>query len=173
MSENRLRGKGIWARPRRGSDWELKRAIEIAQQVGATHVLYKVANGSSYLHGSDRAAQRIRDAGLVPFGWMWLLLDDPEGEARAVAQAFEDGFEGLVFDTEGPCRGKFANARSLARAVRDLDLDLNRLYNCSFPNISHQRNLPYDELNEICKGGLMPMAYGTFFAPGSPYSWEF
>ncbi|HID90091.1 MAG TPA: hypothetical protein EYP52_10365 [Anaerolineae bacterium] len=173
MSENRLQGKGIWARPRGGTTSELERAIEIAQQVGATHILYKVAHGPAYLRGSAQAARRIRDAGLIPLGWMWLLLDDPQNEARAVARAFEDGFEGLVFDTEGPCRGKFDNARALARAVRHLELDLNRLYNCSFPNISHHRNLPYDELNEICRGGLMPMAYGTFFAPGSPYSWEF
>jgi len=171
-SENRLRGRGIWARPRDGTTSELERAIGIAQEVGATHILYKVAHGATYLNGSAEAAQRVLDAGLVPLGWMWLLLDDPTGEAQAAARAFEDGYQGLVFDTEGPCRGKFDAARALARAVRDLELDLDRLYNCSFPNISHHRNLPYDELNEICKGGLMPMAYGTFYAPGSPFSWE-
>lgn len=171
-SHGGLHGKGIWARPRAGSTAELDRAIEIALQTGATHILYKVAQGSTYLAGSAEAVRRISDAGLVPVAWMWLLLDDPVGEARAVARAFDEGYQGLVFDTEGPCRGKFSAARTLVRTVKEMHLDLDRLYNCSFPNISHHRNLPYDELNEICKGGLMPMAYGTFFLPNSPVPWE-
>ncbi|HEC33315.1 MAG TPA: hypothetical protein ENI37_01190 [Chloroflexi bacterium] len=167
-----LCGKGIWARPRPDPTSELERAIEIAQQVGATHVLYKVAHGADYFVGSIQAAQRIADAGLTPLGWMWLLLDDPAGEAQAAARAFEDGFQGLVFDTEDVCSGKSDEARTLARAAQDAHLDLTRLYNCSFPNILHHRDLPYDELNEICRGGLMPMAYGSFFAPGDPTPWE-
>jgi len=167
-----LRGKGIWARPRPDGASELERAIQIAHQVGATHILYKVAHGAAYLEGSAQAAQRIADEGFVPFGWMWLVLDDPAGEAQAAARAFQDGFQGVVFDTETTCSGKFNQARTLARAVRSAGLDLTRLYNCSFPNISHHRDLPYDELNEVCRGGLMPMAYGSFFLPGDPTPWE-
>ena len=167
-----LQGKGIWARPRPDGTSELERAIEIAHQVGATHILYKVAHGATYLEGSAQAARRIADAGLIPFGWMWLLLDDPAGEAQAIARAFQDGFQGMVLDTEDPCSRKFAEARALANAVRNAEVDRTRIYNCSFPNISHHRDLPYDELNEVCRGGLMPMAYGSFFAPGDPTPWE-
>ena len=78
----------------------------------------------------------------------------------------------MILDTEAPCSRKFAQARTLAEAVLNAGLDLHRLYNCSFPNISHHRDLPYDELNEICRGGLMPMSYGSFFAPGDPTPWE-
>ncbi|HHS96652.1 MAG TPA: hypothetical protein ENK08_01935, partial [Chloroflexi bacterium] len=167
-----LQGKGIWARPRPDGTSELERAIEIAHQVGATHILYKVAHGATYLEGSAQAARRIADAGLIPFGWMWLLLDDPAGEAQAIARAFQDGFQGMVLDTEAPCSRKFSEARALANAVRNAGVDRTRIYNCSFPNISHHRDLPYDELNEVCRGGLMPMAYGSFFAPGDPTPWE-
>lgn len=167
-----LRGKGVWARPRPGGPSELERAIQIALEVGATHILYKVAHRASYLTGSAQAAEQIAAAGLIPFGWMWLKLEDPAGEARAVAQAFADGFQGFIFDTEAPCSRRFDQARVLARAIQDAGLDLTRLYNCSFPNISHHRDLPYDELNQVCKGGLMPMAYGSFFAPSDPTPWE-
>jgi hypothetical protein len=149
----------------------LEQAIQIAHQTKATHVLYKVAHGEQYLPGSAQAAQRIADAGLIPFGWMWLLLVDPVGEAQATAQAFQDGFEGFIYDSEAPCSNRFTSAQQLVEAVRALGLDTQRLYNCSFPNITHHRDLPYKELNAICKGGLMPMAYGSFFAPGNPTPW--
>lgn len=167
-----LQGKGVWARPRGSSAWELDRAIQIATQIGGTHVLYKVANGSTYYNNSAQAAQRIRDAGLVPYGWIWLLLDDPAGEAAAIARAFEDGYKGLVLNVEVLCSRKFDQARTLASAVQQARLDLNAIFNCSFPNITHHRDLPYDELNVICKGGLMPMVYGSFFAPTDPTPWE-
>ncbi|MGD1991873.1 MAG: SH3 domain-containing protein [Anaerolineae bacterium] len=167
-----LHGKGIWARPRFDGTSELERAIDIAHQTGATHVLYKVAHGARYLEGSAAAAQRVGDAGLIPFGWMWLLLDNPEGEAQVAAQALRDGWQGFVFDTEAPTSDKFPQARRLVDAVQQAGIDLSQLYNCSFPNITHHRDLPYDELNQICQGGLMPMAYGSFFAPGNPTPWE-
>jgi len=167
-----LHGKGIWARPRPDGTSELERAIELARRADGTHILYKVANGATYYQGSAQAAERIRAAGFVPLAWTWLLLDDPAGEARAITRAFQDGFEGAILDTEAPTSRKFAQARTLAQAVQNAGLNLTRLYNCSFPNISHHRDLPYDELNEICRGGLMPMSYGSFFAPENPTPWE-
>jgi len=162
-----LHGKGLWAYRKK----ELDRAIQIAPQMGATHILYKIGQGSEYYPGMAQAAQKIMAAGLTPFAWTWLLLDDPQAEAYVAVRAFQDGFQGFVFDTEAErCRDRFEQATRLGRYLRDNGLDLGRLYNCSFPNISHHRDLPYDQMNEYCKGGLMPMSYGTFFAPGSTVS---
>ncbi len=159
-----LRGKGLWAY----REGELDRALECAPKMGATHILYKVGQGSVYREGMAQVAQRITSAGLIPLGWTWLLLDDPEGEAQVVIRALQDGFQGLVFDTESErCRNRPAPAVRLGQALRGADIDLTRLYNCSFPNISHHTDLPYEQMNEFCRGGLMPMAYGTFFKPGS------
>jgi len=159
-----LQGKGLWAY-RKG---ELDRALQIAPQMGATHIIYKVGQGSTYYDGMAQVAQKIREAGLIPFAWAWLLLDYPQGEAQVAVRAFQDGFQGFVFDTESErCRNRFEQAAQLGQFLRVAGLDLNRLYNCSFPNISHHRDLPYDQMNEFCKGGLMPMSYGTFFPPGS------
>ena len=159
-----LHGKGLWARGKK----ELDRAIQIAPRMGATHIIYKVGQGPEYYPGTAQAAQKIMGAGLAPFAWTWLLLDDPPAEARVAARAFYDGFQGFIFDTEADrCRDRFEQANRLGRYLRDEGLELGKLYNCSFPNISHHRDLPYDQMNEYCKGGLMPMSYGSFFAPGS------
>jgi len=167
-----LRGKGVWVYLTE----ELDRALQIAPQMGATHILYKVGKGATYFSGVALAAQKIKDAGLIPFAWMCLLLDDPQGEAQVARQAFQDGFQGFIFDTEANrCRGRFGQASQLGQHIRDAGLDLNKLYNCSFPYISghlspspyRPDDLPYDQMNEFCKGGLMPMSYGTYFSPES------
>ncbi len=159
-----LHGKGLWSRGKK----ELERAIQIASQMGATHVIHKAGQGAEYYPGMAEAVQKITKAGLVPFAWTFLLLDDPQAEAQVVVRAFQDGFQGFIFDTEADrCRNRFEQAVQLGSYLRDAGLDLNKLYNCSFPNISHHRDLPYDQMNEYCKGGLMPMSYGSYFAPGS------
>ena len=159
-----LQGKGLWAY----REEELERALDIAPQMGATHILYKVGQGSSYREGMSQVAQQISAAGLVPLGWMWLLLDDPSGEAQVAVRAFRDGFRGFIFNTEADqCRQRFSEAVQLGQYLGVAGIDPDKLYNCSFPNISHHRDLPYDQMNAFCRGGLMPMAYGTFFAPDS------
>jgi hypothetical protein len=159
-----LEGKGVWAYRRQ----ELDRAIQIAPQMGATHILYKVGQGADYYEGMAEVAQKIAGAGLIPFAWTFVLLDDPEGEAQVVVRAFQDGFRGFIFDTESrQCRNRFEQATQLGQYLRVAGLDFDKLYNCSFPNISHHRDLPYDQMNEYCKGGLMPMSYGTYFLPES------
>ena len=164
-----LQGKGLWAYRRS----ELARAIEIAPDAGVTHILYKVGQGSTYYAGMDQVAQDIVSEGLTPFAWWWLLLDDPQAEARAVERAFRDGFHGFVFDTEADrCRNRSEQAARLGRNVRSAGLDLFRLYNCSYPTISQHRDLPYEEMNAFCRGGFMPMSYGSFFAPESAVSPE-
>ena len=164
-----LQGKGLWAY----RSAELDRAIEIAPQMGVTHILYKVGQGTVYYSGRAEIAAKILAAGLIPIAWAWLLLDDPEAEAGLVTQAFAQGYEGYVFDTEANrCRNRFDEATALGEVLKDAGVDLNALYNCSYPNISHHRSLPYDQMNEFCLGGLMPMSYGSFFRPDSTIPWE-
>lgn len=163
-----LQGKGVWAY----RSPELDRAIQIAPLMGATHILYKVGQGKTYYPGMAQIAQKIIAAGLTPFAWVFLLLEDPQKEAQVVVQAFQDGFQGLVFDVEASqCQNRFDQAVQLGRYLQVANVDFERLYNCSFPNISHHRDLPYDQMNVYCRGGLMPMAYGSYFPPGSalPY----
>ncbi len=149
-SPSLLRGKGIWAWRRAGD--ELGRAIQMAQQTGGTHILYKVGQAGMYYEDSAPAARRITEAGLTPFAWTWLTLDDPEREAQVVIRAFQDGYQGFVFDMETPCSRKFEAARRLVRALKSAPVNPEALYLCSFPNISAHTDLPYTEMLEICRG---------------------
>jgi hypothetical protein len=141
--------------------------------MGATHILFKVGQGSTYYE--DRAAEaqrRIRLAGLTPFAWMWLTLSDPQNEALIVKRAFDAGYEGFIFDVEehqDPNRsaeGRHDEATALGNRLRELGIDPQKLYLCSFPNIYWHRTLPYDEMAQFCRGGTMPMVYGTFHSWG-------
>ena len=115
-----LSGKGLWAY----REQELDRAIEIAPRMGATHILYKVGHGPSYRLGMAQVAQEIAAAGLIPFGWTFLLLDNPRAEAQVVVQAFRDGFKGLLFDTESDrCRNRFTQAARLGQYLRVAGVD--------------------------------------------------
>jgi murein DD-endopeptidase MepM/ murein hydrolase activator NlpD len=166
-----LYGRGLWVWK---SD-ELDVALRIAPRANVTHILYKVADGADMRDDLEEPAQRIRDAGLVPFGWMWLLLSDPPGEAEAAIRCIRDlGYDGLIYDTEaGSCAHKYTRARQMCQALQESGIDLEKIYNCSFPNMMSHTELPYDQLVACCRGGLMPMAYGTFFSPSDTRSWEF
>ena len=172
-----LRGKGLWAYSHGDTaDFEARigRALELAPQMGATHILFKVGQGTNYYQEKALEAHtRIRQAGLVPFAWMWLTLSDPSNEAQLAKRAFDDGYEGLIFNMEEhhtnpnlSCVGRFDEAIQLGQHLEQLGVDENHLYLCSFPNISMHRNLPYDQMGAFCRGGTMPMAYGTFLAGG-------
>jgi hypothetical protein len=176
-----LQGKGLWAYSHEDLQefkQRLDHAFWLAPQMDVTHILFKVGQGSSYY--ADRAAtaaQRIREAGLTPFAWMWIPLQDPEWEARVVKRAFDEGYQGLVFNMEesqdptASSAGRYQEATELGQHLSLLGVNPNDLYLCSFPNIYDHRGgppyqdpkrLPYDQMAEFCRGGLMPMAYGTF-----------
>ena len=171
-----LRGKGLWAYAHGDfSEFEQRigHALWLAPQMGATHILFKVGQGGRYY--GDRAGEaqkRIKEAGLTPFAWMWLTLSDPENEAQVVKRAFDEGYEGFVFDMEEhtnpalSCSERYEQATQLGNHIELLGVNPERLYLCSFPNIYWHRKLPYDQMAAFCRGGTMPMAYGTFLAGG-------
>lgn len=176
-----LNGKGLWeySHPGENFDARIGHALALAPQMGATHILFKVAQGPFYYGGQSLTArQRIEAAGLTPFAWMWLQLTDPQAEAQAVARAFAEGYQGFIFNMEShknpdySCSGRYAQATQLGQHLQQLGIDPQRLYLCSFPNIYRHRDLPYDQMAAFCRGGAMPMAYGTFFLPDSPTPWE-
>jgi hypothetical protein len=149
--------------------------------MGVTHILFKVGQGSNYYEDrAGEAVRRIREADLVPFAWMWLTLGDPENEALVVKRAFDEGYEGLVFDMEEhqnpnlSSAGRYEEATQLGSHLEEMGVDPEKLYLCSFPNIYSHRGgppynqpglLPYDQMAAFCRGGTMPMSYGTFLRP--------
>jgi hypothetical protein len=166
MSEM-LSGKGLWAT----TEERAKQAIRQAPLMGATHVLAKVGDTftyqgvlqTRYYSYATPMRQRISAAGLVPMAWIFIRLLHPEEEARLIVRAFADGYQGVILDVEDQCDGKADEARRLVEFALMHGVDPYRVYNCSFPNIYDHGGLPYGELNALCKGGLMPMAYAIFY----------
>ncbi|HRU93764.1 MAG TPA: SH3 domain-containing protein [Anaerolineae bacterium] len=163
-----LQGKGLWA----WRLWELEQALMIAPAMGITHVLYKVGQGplgskpGFVIAALQTAAQRIRQAGYTPFAWSFTTLGDPDFEAQMVVDAFTAGFEGFVFNAEGATEGRREAAIALGEKLHAANVDLDRLYLCSYPTpLTHHAGIPFNEMGPYCKGGLMPMAYGTYLQP--------
>ncbi len=163
-----LKGKGLWAYRL----WELDEALRIAPQMGITHILYKVGQGpwrnkeGFYINGAAEIAERIRRAGLVPLAWSFTTLGDPQFEAEMVVRAFHDGYEGFIFDAEGSCAHRRDEATAMGNALVAKGVDLDRLYLCSFPTpLTLHSSIPFNEMGPYCRGGLMPMAYGTYHLP--------
>ena len=166
MSEM-LSGKGVWTK----TEKQAKDAIQQAPLLGATHVLAKVGGTSKY-QGQWRtryyryatpARKRISAAGLVPMAWIFMRLIHPEEEARLILRAFADGYQGVILDIEDECDGKHDAAQRLVDFALTHGVDPYRVYNCSFPNIYDHGGLPYETLNALCRGGLMPMTYAIFY----------
>ncbi len=163
-----LQGKGLWA----WRLWELDRALTMAPSMGITHILYKIGQGllgqkaGFVIDAPEQVAQRIRQAGYIPIAWGFTTLGDPDFEARMAIDAFNWGFEGFVFNAEDATKGRQQAASALGEQLQTAGVDFDKLYLCSYPTpLTHHPTIPYNEMGRYCKGGLMPMAYGTFLKP--------
>lgn len=157
-----LYGKGIWTLYSANLDL----AIETAGEIGVTHLLCKTGHRAMFFPGvARRVHDQVRAVGLIPFAWLFILCDDPAGEARVALKTAEVGYEGIVFDVEGQSAGQQANATELGQRLLDAGLNPERLYYASFPSISQHSSIPYAEMNVFCKGGFMPQSYPTFLKP--------
>ncbi|MBN1260979.1 MAG: SH3 domain-containing protein [Anaerolineae bacterium] len=163
-----LRGKGLWAYQR----WELTRALSIAPEMDVTHILYKVGQGPRpgkapwYIDNAAELAQLIRNAGFIPMAWSFTTLADPDFEAHMVVRALNDGYEGFIFNAEDESGERRQQAIQMGNHLQNAGVDLTKLYLCSYPTpITHHPDIPYNEMGPYCRGGLMPMAYGTYLLP--------
>ncbi|RLC89340.1 MAG: hypothetical protein DRI37_04000, partial [Chloroflexi bacterium] len=166
----RLQGKGLWAYRR----WELEQALGLAPQMNITHILYKVGQGPwqgkepYYIDDAAQLAQKIRQAGYTPIAWSFTTLGDPDFEAALVVRAFNDGYDGFVFNAEDASSEQRPNAIAVGNQLRAAGIDLTKLYLCSYPTpLTHHPDIPFNEMGPYCQGGLMPMAYGTYLLPPS------
>ncbi len=154
-----LYGKGVWA----WTEHEIPRAIDMAQAVGARFILFKTGQEGEYLReGARRSVKRIVDAGLAPMAWPVITCRDPEAEADVAIQSVLDGYAGLVFDIEKPASGQHAGAARLGEIMIETDLPPQVMFFTSFPNISANLDIPYDEMARFCTGGFMPQTYAAF-----------
>lgn len=157
-----LYGKGIWLL----YSTHIDLAVEMAQGVGATHLLYRTGHQCMFfVEAAQRVLHRAQEAGLIPLAWLSAPSSDPAGDARVALRTAEAGYQGIVLDISS-CRGPHgAPARELGQRLLEAGLNPQALYYAAPPNISQRPDLPYTEMNDFCKGGFMPQSYPTLGKP--------
>jgi hypothetical protein len=117
-----LQGKGmyIWQLHRVGGGVP-QRMADMAAEAGLTHVLIKIADGTRAYNGalSEPATQAFHEAGLRVWGWAWLWMEDPLGEARIAADRCHAlRLDGFVINAEHPAKGRSNQARAYMDELR-------------------------------------------------------
>lgn len=93
--------------------------------------------------------------------WAYLRLDQPAPEALQLVQAAAAGADLLVLDAEGPTSGKYRQAETFARMLRQR-APAARIGLCAAPAIGYPQALPEAQLLACCDFA-MPMAYWPDF----------
>jgi len=157
-----LYGKGVWVL----YSAHLDLALEMASEIGATHLVCKTGHRAMFFpQAARRACDRARAAGLIPFAWQHIHCHDPAGEARVALKTASAGYEGIVFYVGQQAAGQQPNAKELGQRLLEAGLDPHTLYYSSFPDISRHPGAPYAEMNVFCRGGFMPRSYPTLLKP--------
>jgi hypothetical protein len=157
-----LHGKGVWLSCSANVDL----AIEMAGEIGATHVIHKAGHGAMFFPAAVRRVRnQVRAAGLIPFAWLFLPCSNPAGEARVALKAAEAGYEGIVFELDEQSAGQQVNAKELGWRLLSAGLDSGTLFYTSLPTISRHSGIPYAEMDAFCDGGFMPQSFPTIPKP--------
>ena len=168
-----LKGKGyfLWQIPKcDGGD--AARIAARAKAAGLTHVLIKIADGSTWAYNYDPArkidyvppvAAALRSAGIQVWGWHYVRGDDPVGEARLGVQRTRAlGLDGYVIDAEKEYKtvGKKVAAQRFMQELRaglpNLPIGLSTY---RYPQLHYQ--LPFAQFLERCDFA-MPQVYFEF-----------
>lgn len=125
-----LNGKGYYI-------WQVERTeagnipliADLAVQTGLSHVLVKIADGSSSYNissaGVDLAAEltaTLQSRGIETWGWHYVYGDSPLGEAqKAIQRVQETGVVGYVIDAESEYKepGKAVSATTFMNTLRN------------------------------------------------------
>lgn len=162
-----LTGKGfmIWkVRDCEGGNPNL--IVSEAKKAGLTHVLIKIADGTSpynIINNIDQAApvvSALKANGLQAWGWHYVYGNDPVGEARiAITRVLQLGLDGYVIDAETEYKqpNKDVNARLFMNELRrSLPNTLVALSSFRFPTL--HREFPWSDFLSKCDYN-MPQVY--------------
>lgn len=164
-----LQGKGFftWKIPK-CENGNPNAIADLAQSAGLTHVLVKIADGSSAYFGEISSTvdlvpalvQALRARSIQVWGWQYVYGDNPIGEARIAiqrSQAFH--LDGLVIDAEGHYKQpgkKDAAVRYMKELRTGLPTLPLALSSYRYPSLHPQ--LPWKEFLEKCDFN-MPQVY--------------
>lgn len=156
-----LQGKGmyIW-KLHRIADGNVQAMVNKARSAGLTHVIIKIADGSSAYNVdlAGPAADAFKAAGLQVWGFAWLWMREPFQEAEIAAHRCRTmSLDGFVINAEHPAKGKPQEARAYMSNLRDLLPDIPvALSSYRYPQL--HTTLPWQEFLSMCDLN-MPQMY--------------
>lgn len=151
-----LNGKGIMI-------WQISylaggnqdEAVADLLAMGIKRVSIKVAQKQyKYAYNPDNVLipflEKCFNAGLKVYGWQWVELDNPGGEAaRAIERVTSLGLDGWEIDAEGRTKGKYSQAsiyiHDLKNGLPDTPVGL-----CSYRFPSYHQTVPWDQFLSLC-----------------------
>ena len=148
-----LYGKGVWMLYSLHLDY----AVEMAREIGATHLFYRTGHRGVFLpEAALRVERRARAVGLIPFAWLHAPTADPSDVVRLARRSIEFGYQAIVFDILPLPQRMVQKVEDLARQLTDAGFNPEVLYYSAPPAISRHPEIPYQQLSRLCRGGFMP-----------------
>jgi hypothetical protein len=132
-----------------------------AQQHGIRTVFVKSGDGTNYWSQfSSSLVATLKAGGLKVCGWQYVYGSNPVGEAAVAAQAVTTGADCFVIDAESEYQGRYAQAQSYIRSLRDAVGADYPIGLSSFPYVDYHPREPYSEF--LAPGGAqfnVPQVY--------------
>ena len=153
-----LCGKGIWL----AHSYDLQRAVEMATQIEATHLLVKVGHGPHYYPEiAPGLLNRGRSLGFRPLAWVYITDRAPEDAFHTIRRALELGYDAVVLFL-GQALITQDQIQPLVDELEPSGLPFADLLFATppLPYLPDRRAL--DALAPLCQGGWMPLCFPTW-----------
>ncbi|MCD4738084.1 MAG: hypothetical protein K8R89_02340 [Anaerolineae bacterium] len=150
-----LCGKGVWL----SHSYDFRRAVEMATQIEAGHLLIKVGHGPYYFPETARElVKRVYSLGLHPLAWIQITDYVPQESLLAIRRAIELNYEKVVLFL-GRALVTGSQLEPLAAALASAPLPLEKIL-LAAPPLAHLPDAQAVKvLARYCQGGWMPLCF--------------
>ncbi len=153
-----LCGKGIWL----AHSYDLQRAVEMATQIEATHLLVKVGHGPHYYPEiAPGLLSRVRSLGFRALAWVHITDRAPEDAFHAIRRALVLGYDSVILFL-GEALITQNQVQPLVDKLEPSELPFADILLATppLPHLPDRRVL--DMLAPLCRGGWMPLCFPSW-----------
>lgn len=142
---NPMAGDGMWIwYLSRAAGGNVERIAAKAKRRGIEYVLIKSGDaGSTWSQFSPSLVRALQARGLKVCGWQFVYGRSPKAEAKVGAAAAKRGADCMVIDAEGHYEGRYSQASTYMRKLRNLVGSDYPLALAAFPYVDYHPAFPY------------------------------
>lgn len=153
-----LCGKGIWLT----HSYDLQRAVEMATQTEATHLLVKVGHGPHYYPEiAPGLLHRVRSLGFRALAWVHITDRAPEDAFQAIRRALILGYDRVILFL-GKALITQDQVQPLVDKLEPSELPFADLLLATPPLLHLPDRQALDMLAPLCLGGWMPLCFPSW-----------